>query len=199
MRLTASFTRVVGRLDLDLHDVAGGAALLERRCGEVFVPVGVGEGVVQQLVFVLFGGGVAACRRAGESSGSRCAEALDVGHDDDVGAACGTASSLASMPTAKARCRTPTMESRSPLPTGWSGRLMAMTTSAFMALRVVDGQVCEDGAVDELVAVELKRAEDAGDGGGGADRILQRAAGEGDGLRVRSGQWPGSGRGWGDR
>ena len=48
----------------------------------------------------------------------------------------------------------------------------------------VGGQVVEDAAVDEIVAVgALNGGEDAGNGDGGAHGRGQRAAGEGDGLK----------------
>src|SRR6185312_858803 len=45
-------------------------------------------------------------------------------------------------------------------------------------------QVLKDGAVDELVAVELKRTKDTGNGSGGPNCVLQRPAAEGDSLGV---------------
>ena len=65
--------------------VPAGPANLGVAVGEVLVPVGFAEGVLEQLVFVGFGGLVASVGELAAFEVVAGDEAFDVGHDDDVG------------------------------------------------------------------------------------------------------------------
>ncbi len=147
----------------------------------VALPIGFVQRILKQLRLVGFGGGVPALGKLIDLQVVVCREAFHLRHDDDV---CQLARlCLVGLDPH----RKSTLEhAQNGVEVALAHRLEGQTDRnhdvGFHVVNLHRRQILQDGAVDVLVAVQLKGAKDAGDGGRGPNRVRQRAAGEGDRL-----------------
>lgn len=174
---------LVGGVDADAEDGAGGLTVFGGAAGEVLLPLGVRDGVGEQGGPFALGGLVAAF---GEFVGLEVvdgAEALEIGHNDDLGQLALLALSAFDR---DGEAALEDAEQRAELSAGGGreGEADGEDDVGVHPLHAGGGKVFENAAVDVLVTVHGEGLVDAGKGDGGAHGVGDGAAGEGDGFGV---------------